>query len=587
MSIQLSDLAQHLVANEQETLRRPYAGIEAVSSNIDDATLNEYYLWPFVDGVRAGAGSVMCAYNRLNGTYACDHGQLLNGLLKTDMAFSGFVLLDWNAQHELGSANAGLDMVMPRAGAWGDNLTRAVADGIVSEARLDDMATRIIGAWYLVGQDAPDFPSPGIGMKNLTEPHAPIDARESASRPVLLHGAEAGHVLVKNEAGALPLKSRLAMISVFGYDAAVPRSKNVDAVFQLGYSSSPEMAQAILGSKQHFDQAARGGTIIVGGRAGANAPPYMSDPLSALQQRAEADGTWINWDIDSAEPDVNGASEACLVFINAMATEGWDRQGLRDEASDSLVRHVAGRCANTIVVIHAAGPRLVDGWIDEANVTAVIIAHLPGQDSGRALVRLLYGDVNFSGRLPYTLARDERDYPVYEACGDGNSTDPQCDFVEGVYLDYRSFDARRLKPRFEFGFGLSYTSFSYSDLASTPTNLKAWEEDDSQDIWEEAAVVTARLANDGDVAGAEVAQLYVAIPDRPPRQLRGFEKVWLEAGEETTVRFALTRRDLSVWDVGRGCWVLRGGDYGVFVGASSRDVRLAGTLVVEERRTSL
>ncbi|RDA86556.1 hypothetical protein CP532_1926 [Ophiocordyceps camponoti-leonardi (nom. inval.)] len=579
---------KHLIANEQETFRRSYAGVAAVSSNVDDRTLHEYYLWPFVDGVRAGAGSVMCGYNRLNSTYACQHSQLLNHILKGDMAFSGFVLLDWNAQHDLGSVDAGLDMVMPLAGAWGDNLTSAVLDGTISEARLDDMATRIISAWYLVGQDAADFPPPGIGMKNLTEPHPAVDVREPGSRPVLLEGAEAGHVLVKNLHGALPLTPRPAMLSVFGYDAAVPPSKNVDAVFQLGYTSSPAMAQAVLGSDQHFDQAARQGTIMVGGRAGANAPPYISDPLGAIQQRAAADGTWVNWDLGSAEPEVNGASEACLVFINAMATEAWDREGLRDEASDGMVRHVAAQCANTIVVVHAAGPRLVEGWIDHVNVTAAIVAHLPGQDSGTALVRLLYGDANFSGRLPYTLARDEADYPVYAPCGrgDNSTTDPQCDFTEGVYLDYRAFDARGLAPRFEFGFGLSYTSFSYSALRSAirletdDDNNEDDDDDEKERMWEEAAVVSARIANVGPVAGAEVAQLYVGIPGGPPRQLRGFEKVLLRSGEEAEVRFSLTRRDLSAWDVVRQRWALKKGLYPLYVGASSRDIRLKGSLVV-------
>ncbi|PHH85068.1 hypothetical protein CDD83_931 [Cordyceps sp. RAO-2017] len=549
----------HFIGNEQESYRRPYWGVEAASSNIDDRTLREHYLWPFVDGLRAGAGSVMCAYNRLNGTYSCEHGRLLNDLLKTSLAFRGFVLLDWNARHGLDSANAGLDMVMPLGGAWGRNLTRAVRDGSVSEARLTDMATRIIAAWYLVGQDRLDFPPPGIGMKKLTEAHEPVEARDPASKPVLLEGAVAGHVLVKNKDGALPLRARPAMLSVYGYDAAAPRTKNVDAVFQLGYTSSPDMAQAVLGTERHFDQAAREGTIVVGGRAGANAPPYISDPLSAIQQRAEADGTWVNWDLASLEPEVNGATEACLVFINAMATEGWDREGLRDEVSDGLVLHVAARCANTIVVVHAAGVRLVDRWIEHANVTAAVLAHLPGQDSGRALVRLLYGEANFSGRLPYTLARNESDYPVYAPCGrgEGGSTDPQCDYAEGVYLDYRAFDARNATPRYEFGFGLSYTSFAYSSLAVRPSSGSG----SAADAWATLAVVEARVANTGP--------------------LRGFDKLALRPGEAATARFALTRRDLSVWDVVRQRWVLRAGAYPLYVGASSRDVRLTGTLVVD------
>ncbi|PNY28725.1 Beta-glucosidase cel3A, partial [Tolypocladium capitatum] len=564
---------KHFIGNEQETYRRPYFGVEAASSNIDDRTLHEYYLWPFMDGVHAGAASVMCSYNRVNNTYGCDNSKLLNGVLKGELAFDGFVMLDWNAQHGLNSANAGLDMVMPLGGAWGPNLTRAVRDGSVSEARVADMATR---------QDSPDFPPPGVGMKNLTQPHRAVDARVPASKPVLLGGAVAGHVLVKNTRGALPLAAAPAMLSVFGYDASVPPTKNTDALFQLGYVSSREMGQAVLGTPQRFDQAARGGTIVVGGRAGANAPPYISDPLSAIQQRAAVDGTWVNWDLTSADPDVNGASTACLVFINAIATEGWDRGGLHDDASDALVLRVAAKCANTVVVVHAAGIRLVDGWIEHPNVTAAVLAHLPGQDSGAALVRLLYGEENFSGRLPYTLARNESDYSVYAPCGRGadNTTSPQCDYAEGVYLDYRAFDARNVTPRYEFGFGLSYTTFDYSGLSLAPGAGLRESAGGGADLWAALARVEATVTNSGAVAGEEVAQLYLGIPDSPPRQLRGFEKVALQPGESATVRFELTRRDLSVWDVVGQRWVVQAGTYPVYVGASSRDVRLTGTLVV-------
>ncbi|KND93877.1 Beta-glucosidase cel3A [Tolypocladium ophioglossoides CBS 100239] len=581
---------KHFIGNEQETYRRPYFGVEAASSNIDDRTLHEYYLWPFMDGVQAGAASIMCSYNRVNNTYSCENSRLINGVLKGELAFDGFVMLDWNAQHNLDSANAGLDMVMPLGGSWGQNLTQAVRNGSVSESRVTDMATRILAAWYLVGQDSPDFPPPGVGMKNLTQPHDPVDARVPASKPVLLAGAVAGHVLVKNALvedtrRALPFAARPAMLSVFGYDASVPPTKNTDALFQLGYMSSQEMGQAVLGTARHFDQAARGGTIVVGGRAGANAPPYISDPLSAIQRRAAVDGTWVNWDLTSPDPDVNGASSACLVFINAMATEGWDRDGLHDDASDALVLRVAAKCANTVVVVHAAGIRLVDRWIEHPNVTAAVLAHLPGQDSGAALVRLLYGDDNFSGRLPYTLARNESDYSVYAPCGRGrdNTTSPQCDYTEGVYLDYRAFDARNVTPRYEFGFGLSYTTFDYSALSLAPeAGLCASAGNGTADLWATLARVEATVTNSGAVAGDEVAQLYLGIPDSPPKQLRGFEKVPLRPGESATVRFELTRRDLSVWDVTGQRWVVQAGTYPVYVGASSRDVRLTGTLVVVE-----
>ncbi|KAK6863554.1 beta-glucosidase [Apiospora arundinis] len=555
---------KHLIGNEQETNRRPYFGAEAVSSNIDDKTLHEFYLWPFMDGVRAGAASVMCSYQRVNNTYSCDNSKLLNGILKTELAFDGFVLLDWSAQHYLNSANNGLDMVMPGGGSFGKNLTDAVNNGTVPEERVTDMATRIVAAWYLVHQDGDNFPKPGFGMQNLSLPHEQVDARDPKSRPIILEGAVAGHVLLKNEKKSLPFKENPAMLSVFGYDATVPRTKNTDTLFNLGYTSSPEMAQAVLGTEAHFDQAARGGTIVTGGRAGANGPAYMLDPLSAIQHRAALDGAWVNWDLDSGTPDVNPASDACLVFINAIATEGWDREGLHDDFSDGLVLHVARRCANTIVVVHAAGVRLVDQWIEHPNVTAAVIAHLPGQDSGLALVKLLYGEAGFSGKLPYTLARNESDYgAAYAPCRpEKDDKNLQCDFAEGVYVDYRHFDQANIAPRFEFGFGLSYTRFEYSGLA-VQSDAKLLAPGPSTfangRLWDIVATVQFTVTNAGDADGAEAAQLYLGIPGGPPKQLRGFEKVPLSPGEEGVVTLELTRRDLSVWDVVAQNWKVQEG----------------------------
>ncbi|XDG01385.1 hypothetical protein ABKA04_001000 [Annulohypoxylon sp. FPYF3050] len=560
---------KHFIANEQETYRRPYFGVEAVSANIDDKTLHEFYLWPFMDAVKAGVASLMCSYNRINSTYGCENSKLLNGVLKSDLAFDGFVLLDWNAQHNLESANAGLDMLMPGGGFWGNNLTQAVNNGSVSDDRVTDMATRILAAWYFVGQNGTNFPVPGIGMKNLTQPHEQVDARVPESKSVILEGAIAGHVLVKND-GSLPFKKNPVMLSVYGYDATVPDTKNTDNLFQLGYTSSPEMGQAVLGTERHFDQAAKGGTIVTGGRAGANAPAYINDPLSAIQHRAKADGTWVNWDLISPNPDVNAASDACLVFINAISTEGWDRDGLHDDFSDGLVLNVASKCENTIVVIHASGVRLVDQWIEHPNVTAAIIAHLPGQDSGEALVKLLYGEAGFSGKLPYTLAKNESDYAVYSPCGRGpsNTTDPQCDFTEGVYVDYRHFDEKNITPRYEFGYGLSYTTFNYSSLSIEELGIKseahgASLSSSSDSLWEVVATINATITNSGGVAGAEVAQLYLGIPNSPPKQLRGFEKVNIQPGESAQISFEVTRRDFSTWDVVTQGWVVQDGDYDV------------------------
>lgn len=281
-------------------------------------------------------------------------------------------------------------------------------------------------------------------------------------------------------------------------------------------------------------------------------------------------------------------SDACLVFINAMATEGWDRDGLHDDFSDGLVLNVASKCANTIVIVHAAGIRLVDQWIDHPNVTASIIAHLPGQDIGESLVSLLYGEISPSGKLPYTLARNESDYGhLYEPCKPASIDDhfPQCDYTEGVYIDYRHFDAKNIEPRFEFGFGLSYTTFEYTGgsvqpvppvSSSSSSSLSQRVIADSGSIWDVVATVSARITNTGAVAGDEVAQLYIGIPGGPAKQLRGFEKVRLGPGQQADVTFELTRRDLGVWDVVSQSWLVQAGRYGVYVGSSSRDIRWKG-----------
>jgi len=160
--------------------------------------MHEFYLWPFADAVKAGTGNIMCSYNRLNNSYGCQNSHTLNGLLKTELGFQGFVVSDWFAQHSgVASALAGLDMAMPNAGIhWGGNLTLAVTNGSVPEYRIDDMATRIIAPWYQMNQDT-DFPTPGIGMPtNINEPHDIIDARQKSSQKILFDGAVEGHVLV-------------------------------------------------------------------------------------------------------------------------------------------------------------------------------------------------------------------------------------------------------------------------------------------------------------------------------------------------------------------------------------------------------
>jgi beta-glucosidase len=298
------------------------------------------------------------------------------------------------------------------------------------------------------------------------------------------------------------------------------------------------------------------------------------------------------WDFYSPDPDVVSSSDACLVIVNAFASEGFDRTGIRDDFTDGLIRHVADRCNNTIVIFHNAGIRLVDQWIDHSNITALMFAHLPGEASGRALVSLLYGESNPSGKLPYTVARNESDYEhlLSPDLAEGKfERFPQSNFSnEGVYTDYRHFDAKNITPRYEFGFGLSYTTFNFSNLRMTNNQSANTDEfptgpireGGQADLWDVITNVSAEITNTGYLNGAEVAQLYVGIPGAPARQLRGFEKYFINVSQSATATFALNRRDLSVWDVVAQKWSLQKGDYKVYVGSSSRQLPLHGILSI-------
>ncbi|CBF78465.1 hypothetical protein AN7396.2 [Aspergillus nidulans FGSC A4] len=574
---------KHFIANEQETNRNPTTDsernvVQSVSSNIDDKTMHELYLWPFQDAVLAGATNLMCSYNRVNNSYACQNSKLLNGVLKTELGFQGYVVTDWGAQHAgIASANAGLDVVMPRSSTWNSNLTTAIANGTMEASRLDDMITRLMATWYYLDQDT-EFPSPGVGMPSSpSAAHQAVIATSPEAKPILLQSAIESHVLVKNTDGALPLKSP-KLISVFGYDAYAPLTYDLGNNFDF---SSTRVRSDLY----------KNGTLYVGGGSGLNSPAYIDAPIDAIKRRAYEDGSSVLWDFTSENPSVDYTSDVCLVFINAYATEGYDRQALSDTHSDSVVENIAGNCSNTIVVVHNAGIRTAEAWVDHANVTAIIYAHLPGQDIGRALVRLLYGESNFSGRLPYTVAKNSSDYgSLLEPSQPEGKYQyfPQSDFSEGVYIDYRAFDKDGIVPQYAFGYGLSYTTFEYSDLKisknsdGVPSIYPAKASilpGGNPHLFDELVTVTAKIRNTGNVDGQEVAQLYVGIPDGPVRQLRGFDKVLIESGSSATVTFSLTRRDLSTWDANAQEWSLQRGTYKIFVGRDSRDLPLEETLV--------
>ena len=233
---------------------------------------------------------------------------------------------------------------------------------------------------------------------------------------------------------------------------------------------------------------------------------------------------------------------------------------------------------NTIVVVHSVGPVILETILALSNVVAVVWAGIPGQESGNGLVDILYGSTSPSGKLPYTIAKAQADYGTAIASGDDT-------YSEGLYIDYRHFDHASITPRYEFGFGLSYTTFAYSALSVSTLSTAAGSTaapGGFASLYDVVATVTATITNNGTVTGAEVPQLYIGLPSSapasPPKQLRGFNKVSLAASASSTVSFKLRRKDLSYWDSGSQKWILPAGTFSVYVGASSRDIRLTGSL---------
>ncbi|KAH7374488.1 beta-glucosidase [Plectosphaerella cucumerina] len=485
---------KHYIVNEQENFRQSgeaqgygFNISEALSSNVDDKTMHELYLWPFADAVRAGAGSFMCSYQQINNSYGCQNSHLLNGVLKRELGFQGFVLSDWQAQHAgVATAVAGLDMSMPGdtrfytgVSFWGANLTNAVLNGTVPEYRVDDMAMRILAAFFKVGNtldDVPDInfsswtrdtigPVHFVAQERFETINQHIDVRENHGA-LIRHIAAQGTVLLKNE-GALPL-NKPKFVAVIGEDAG-PRA--------VGPNGCP-------------DQGCNQGTLAAGWGSGTASFPYLVTPDNALQRQALDDGSRYesilsNWEYARTEALVSQANATAIVFVNANSGEGYinvdgnigDRNNLTLwNGGDELVQRVARNNTNTIVVIHSTGAVLVTDWYDNPNITAIVWAGLPGQESGNSITDILYGRTNPGGKTPFTWGPTAESYGnsvLYQPNNGGGA--PQDDFAEGVFIDYRWFDRatggsnetygdNNDAPIFEFGFGLSYTTFEFSNL---------------------------------------------------------------------------------------------------------------------------
>ncbi|KAG9750753.1 glycoside hydrolase family 3 protein, partial [Aureobasidium melanogenum] len=640
--------AKHYVGNEQEHFRQVpeshdygFNITQPGSSNIDDQTLHELYVWPFADAVKAGVASVMCSYNLVNNSDACGNSYLLNHVLKSELGFQGYVMSDWQATMSgVPSILAGLDMTMAGDIRFGDgssyfgpNLTIAILNGTIPQWRLDDMAVRILAGWYLVGGDrevpqvnfqswTPDTfgavhahvgSTWGTGLVNQR-----VDVRREHGRLIREIGA-ASTVLLKNLHGTLPLNNTARLTAVFGEDAGSnPNGHN--------------------GCRNH---ACDTGTLATGWGSGQASSPYLVSPDAAIQHEVVSRfGSYESITNNSALTQINALARRvndvggiCLVFSNSNSGEGFanvdgnygDRKNLTLwQGADAMIANVSSSC----------------------------------EQSGYAIADVLYGRVNPGARLPFTMGGKRSDYGT-DVLYTPNSEVPQFNLQEGVFIDYRGFDHRNVTPVYEFGFGLSYTTFEYSGLTvqkldvaeyksttgtsgpaptygiinndtsahtfpenitRVPLYIYPWlnstnlsdsygaanfgdnsfipenaldgssfpyppssgPNGGNPGLWDILYHVGVNITNTGPIVGDEVPQLYVSLggPYDPKVILRGFERVIIDPGKTVQVTFPLARRDLANWDTEKQDWVVSEYNKKVFVGSSSRDLPLSTVLEV-------
>ncbi|KAJ7429190.1 glycoside hydrolase family 3 protein [Mycena latifolia] len=550
--------AKHFINNEQEHFRT------TETSNVDDRDIN---------------------VSTVNNTYACENDKTLNGILKGEFGFKGYVMSGsspyWGGTHSTAPAvMAGLDMTMPGSPApgsnssfFGTNLVAAVQNGSVPEARVDDMALRILAAWYLLGQDE-GYPAVNFDSHNNSAPDdQQVDVQDD-HKVLIREIGKASTVLLKNTGNVLPFKN-LKTIGIIGNGAGA----------------------AARGPNEFPDRQGDDGVLAMGWGSGTATFPYLITPVDAITARAAQDGTQVSSSLSdtdlAAAAAVASGKDVALVFITADSGESAlveGNQGDRNDlqawhSGDALVQQVATFSANAIVVVNSVGPIVMEAWIDHPNVTAVVWSGLPGQEAGNSVTDILFGAYNPSGRLPYTIGKSITDYPAQVIY---TSPTPilTIPYTEGIFLDYRHFDAASIAPRFEFGFGLSYTTFGYSGLSirGSPRGGQApTGPGSSLDPWLHNPVVTVQftIKNTGEVAGHEIPQLYVSLPastNSPPRVLKGFDSVFVTPGKSQRVTIQLSRFDLSVWDVVGQLWQVPAGKIGISIGSSSRDIRLSGSL---------
>lgn len=547
---------KHFALNPQETLRH------VVDARIGEAALRESDLLAFEIAIERGRpGSVMCSYNKINGDWACENDWLLNKVLKRDWGYRGWVMSDWGAVHSTARAiNAGLDQEsgreLDKSIYFGAPLAAALRDKTVSLARLADMNRRIL--WGVVSTGLIDRPVP------TTE--QPIDY--AAHARVAQEAAEKGAVLLKNDGGMLPLARTARKIVLIGGRADV-------GVLSGGGSSQVRSVGGAPVEIPLSDGAAASFARITW---------HASSPLAAIRAMApQAEVTYVDGSDPAAAARAAATADVAIVFATQWRTEAEDVEtlGLPDR-QDALIDAVGAANRRTVVVLETGGPVLMP-WLDK--VPAVLEAWYPGQRGGEAIANLLFGVVNPSGRLPITFPRDESQAPrpvipglaamkaadAARKAGTAGVEEPSAtaDYSEGAAVGYRRYLKAGLKPLFPFGYGLSYTSFSYGGLkieGGARMRISFW------------------VRNTGAREGAESAQIYARAGrrDGPTTRLVGFSRVTLRPGERRQVSVEVDPRLLADFDTVRNRWHVAAGRYPITVGRYAGEAALSGEVAMRD-----
>ncbi len=515
---------KHFAANNQEFQRF------SISSEVDERTLREIYLPAFEKAVKkAKPWTVMCSYNKVNGTYASENVHLLTEILKKEWGFEGLVISDWGAVHDrVAALKGGLDLEMPGPQAWRVKaVVEAVRSGKLNESVLDESVRRILNIVFRA-QETP---------KNGT---FDVDAHHELAHKI----ASEGMVLLKNN-GLLPLKGQ-HHIAVIGRSAETPH-------FQGGGSSHVNPTRVSV----PFEEI----KVHTGGAELSYAEGYPAD--NSFHQEL----------IDEAVVLAQSAEVAVLLIALPPYTEseGYDRPDINLTVQQiELIKAVSKVQPRTVVVLNNGAPVAMDSWID--GVAAVLEGWMMGQAGGEAIADVLFGKINPCGKLAETFPIKLTDTPAYINWPGGAGV---VRYGEGMFIGYRYYDAKKMPVQFPFGFGLSYTTFAYGNAKASKTTFK--------DV--EGVMVTVDVTNTGKVAGKEIVQVYVHDQKsrlvRPEKELKGFAKVELQPGETKSVSIPLDFRAFAYYHPSYKQWITEDGDFDLLIAASAADIRQTLTVTLE------